>query len=668
LRFDGKSRVDIALMAIVLLVAVISLFHGIDRPFIFRHSWNEAHFSTVAQSFIITGDLLTPLSHFNYVDPAQMPLLSWLVALSFYLSGVSEYAARLPSALATLISSILVLSMARHLRGKLESVLITLVYVTLPMVSYFGGLVQQEPLANLFYLAYLLAFLELTIHGSSRYMLLSGFFAGLSIATKQIYVVDVAITLLLSMLLCEVDSLRGKRLMKILVFLVPAIVTSVAWPLYASVRWGDYFLLQWSSYVSRPLEENLLQNWAFWYRIFAYYIYGFGAWGILALLGLWFRGVGKRRIDIIDVWAFSSGLATLARILTFPTIAYGHEYYMFGLALPVALLSGNVLAETIDAARAFSLRIGLDMSSRRRSGFCVMPREPLAYATFFVCLLMLSNSVVYARSFSAYYSPQEYYSYVIGTHLRKCTAPDSWILVPNPVVTFYSQRRAYSWGLVEGDVVVYSLPSVTHTDAQYVSLFTSTNFDAVVTQRGLFDLTSQHPAFWKFFVERYINILGGRVTSPAYEVWLRMNPMFKGLSLLDVGKVRTGSLVAGNDTITQVSRTEAVYRISLLDMQISSTAKPWIIFSVGGTKNAQFSIEVLYSDGTSDSSDVWGDGWAQSPSVLTTYLRPLSQGKILDSVALHIKSIDSLEAMNYWRLILSGPIDNFENGEKSRNS
>lgn len=83
--------------AIVLAACVLPYFINLGTPSIWDA--NEAFYAETPREMLVTGDYLAP--QFNYEPRAQKPPLTYWVILLFYrLFGVSEFAVRLPSALA----------------------------------------------------------------------------------------------------------------------------------------------------------------------------------------------------------------------------------------------------------------------------------------------------------------------------------------------------------------------------------------------------------------------------------------------------------------------------------------------------------------------------------------------------------------------------------------
>jgi len=78
-------------------ICFLTFFVGLGSPAI--SDSDEAFYAESAREMVETGDWLTP--HFNYTYRFEKPVFYyWLAALSFLIGGVSETAARLPSAFA----------------------------------------------------------------------------------------------------------------------------------------------------------------------------------------------------------------------------------------------------------------------------------------------------------------------------------------------------------------------------------------------------------------------------------------------------------------------------------------------------------------------------------------------------------------------------------------
>ena len=103
---------DVSRHTIVLIgVCVLTFFVGLGSPAITDS--DEGFYAESAREMVESGDWLTP--HFNYVYRFEKPVLYyWLAASAYVVAGVSEAAARFPSALAGLGLVLLTSAVARR--------------------------------------------------------------------------------------------------------------------------------------------------------------------------------------------------------------------------------------------------------------------------------------------------------------------------------------------------------------------------------------------------------------------------------------------------------------------------------------------------------------------------------------------------------------------------
>lgn len=91
-------------LLILALVSFLTFFAGLGRGAI--GDSDEAFYAEAAREMIESGDWLTP--YYNYELRFQKPILFyWLVAVAYEVAGVSEAAARVPSALAGFLLAVL---------------------------------------------------------------------------------------------------------------------------------------------------------------------------------------------------------------------------------------------------------------------------------------------------------------------------------------------------------------------------------------------------------------------------------------------------------------------------------------------------------------------------------------------------------------------------------
>jgi 4-amino-4-deoxy-L-arabinose transferase-like glycosyltransferase len=135
---SAASVYDVA--AIVALAAAVCMFHlgsfGLWEP-------DEARYAEIAREMLQSGNLLVP--HLNYVAYVEKPpLLYWLTTLSFWIFGVSEFAARLPVALSAIAGILATYYFALHAFGRRHAILAAAILATTPLYALMSQVLTTD--------------------------------------------------------------------------------------------------------------------------------------------------------------------------------------------------------------------------------------------------------------------------------------------------------------------------------------------------------------------------------------------------------------------------------------------------------------------------------------------------------------------------------------------
>ena len=116
-------------VAHAIILILISLPYSINLGKSSIWDANEAFYAETPREMLVSGDYLAP--HFNFQPRAQKPPLTyWAVLLSYKLFGVSEFAVRLPSALAAIGVILFSYALARLLFGPRAALIAGIVIAT----------------------------------------------------------------------------------------------------------------------------------------------------------------------------------------------------------------------------------------------------------------------------------------------------------------------------------------------------------------------------------------------------------------------------------------------------------------------------------------------------------------------------------------------------------
>src|SRR2546426_5987626 len=123
----SKRRARLAELLVLLALSPPFLFAKLGMPFL---DPDEGLYATIAQEMLRGGDWVIP--HMNALPYLEKPpLYFWLTALTFWGLGPSEWATRLPSALASLGTVVLTWRIGRRLYGARAGLMAGLAVATL---------------------------------------------------------------------------------------------------------------------------------------------------------------------------------------------------------------------------------------------------------------------------------------------------------------------------------------------------------------------------------------------------------------------------------------------------------------------------------------------------------------------------------------------------------
>jgi 4-amino-4-deoxy-L-arabinose transferase len=171
----------IALLTLFTLIYLLPL--GV-RPLA---SPDEVRYGEIAHEMIASGDWVSP--HFNGARYFEKPVLGhWLNAVSVAVLGESNYAVRLPVALATGLSALIIFLLARRFLARSTAVLASAVFLTTLIVSGCGSVAVLDAFLALFVTAAVAAYyVAITAESRGRrygYLALCGVACGAAFLTK----------------------------------------------------------------------------------------------------------------------------------------------------------------------------------------------------------------------------------------------------------------------------------------------------------------------------------------------------------------------------------------------------------------------------------------------------------------------------------------------------
>jgi 4-amino-4-deoxy-L-arabinose transferase-like glycosyltransferase len=269
-------------LVLLLIVAGVMFFLGLGRlPLI---EPDEGRNAEVAREMLATGDLITPhFDTFVYLD--KPAVYFWLVAGSFRLWGLDEWAARFPSALMALGTMLLTWFLARRMYGGSAGVRAGIIMATTPLVIALSRFVIFDMTLVCLETAALVCFWLATASDYRRAWLEVGMFAAMGVATITKGPVGFLIPLLS---ILAYQALRGrlgelKRLrwgLGLAVFLAAVL----PWFIAVSLRHPDFprYAL-WQESLERFATSSAHRGGSYLYYL-PVYLAGFFPWSFFLLL------------------------------------------------------------------------------------------------------------------------------------------------------------------------------------------------------------------------------------------------------------------------------------------------------------------------------------------------------------------------------------------------
>ena len=320
--------------ALMTLAGLGLFFPGLGVPGLMDP--DEGRYAEIAREMLLLKDWLIP--HLNLVPYLEKPpLLYWLTSLSFAAFGLTEWAARLPSALAALAGLYLAYELGRALWGEREGFWGAMVLATIGGYMVLARLLTLDMVFSLFLnLGIALGYLALSRERPRLWPL-----AYLALALAVLVKGPVALVLA-GLVWGPVALLKGRQAVRALVRLQSwALLAVVVLPWFLLVAWRfpefpRFFL--WEHHVARYVSGVDFHAEPWWY--FGPVLLGL----LLPWTGLVPWALGRRAAAdpgdrlFLMIWA--------GVVLAFFSLSRGKlATYILPALLPLALLVGKGLAE-----------------------------------------------------------------------------------------------------------------------------------------------------------------------------------------------------------------------------------------------------------------------------------------------------------------------------------
>ena len=263
---SGSTRVVSAnfAVAIVVLLALLYVAPLGVRPLA---SPDEVRYAAVAREMITSGDWVSP--HFDGVRYFEKPPLGyWLTAASFKAFGENEFALRLPVAIATLLTALVVAALARRFVSPFSARLALVVFLTTTLVAGTGTFAVLDAFLALFLTCAIAAWYLATLEPPGRrrvlLLVLCGCACGAAFLVKGFLAWAIPA-------LVAVPHLAARRQWRAMVTLpwIPiavAVAVALPWAVLVHLREPDFWrYFFWVEHVQRFVGENAQHERPAWF-------------------------------------------------------------------------------------------------------------------------------------------------------------------------------------------------------------------------------------------------------------------------------------------------------------------------------------------------------------------------------------------------------------------
>jgi len=388
------------------------------------YGWDESVYAEAALHMVNSGKWVIPqiegghgvLELHPYIR--KPPLAIWGQALSMHIIGINEFAARLPSAIAGLLTSIVVYLMGRDMFDKLTGFVAATVFLSIPYTYYGFNMVRHASTDSLFVLFGTLATYSAykVYDGFPKYMYLGGLTASLAFLSKG-FALGIYAIIGLPLIFLAWRNYMSKELVK--TGLISALI-SLPWMIYTYSVFGyefiDRFLVE--GIIERASETSSMFADQTMFEFMKYpYFQDLTAMGdpwiyfaVPAAILMFHDNRDKLSKPVFLSWW------TVSTLIFFSVVG-SRAWYIFPLMVPISIFVGYLIREFSKAefkpvlVYSFSLLLSFSLSIRMIEispyslepvSFYTVPLDPMIFVgtmMFFTASLLLSHFVNLDYSF-----------------------------------------------------------------------------------------------------------------------------------------------------------------------------------------------------------------------------------------------------------------------------
>jgi 4-amino-4-deoxy-L-arabinose transferase-like glycosyltransferase len=402
------TRADVVYLLPLLACGVFMFFYGLGvSPLL---PMDEGFYANLARHMVQDGYWVVPHMHYRIgIAPSNFepwlrlpPLGIWLQALSMLALGVNEFAARLPSAAAGVLTVAVVYLVGRDIQSRRAGFVAGVVYLTTPHIYAFNGGREAalDSLLVLFGSLFVFTTWLAVSRNERRWLYPMGLFAGLAVLTKG-FGAGVFLIVVLPLVFFAQRVFVSKE-MGLAVGLTGLL--TFPWPIYIYSRFGDAFVQEFfvRYVVDRATGAAFGANTNTLFSFMEYpYITGllfspdlFHPWSFILAIGI--PVYAYQRFTTDDRGSvLKAGFLIWWIVATFGLFVFiGNKvWYIFPVYVPAAVLIGALVDEAVAGRTvegiAVALGAGLLLIVSPAFSLTTTPRELVAPGVVFTAGVVL---------------------------------------------------------------------------------------------------------------------------------------------------------------------------------------------------------------------------------------------------------------------------------------
>ena len=376
-----RDRADVTYLTLLSVLGAYVYYVGLGSYHL--QTWDEAIYANAARNMVQRGYWLVP--HLDWLSEPDAgfqpflekpPLMMWLQAAAMLVFGITEFAARVPSATASVLTGVLVYVMGRTYFDRRAGALGGIVFLTTPLVyaGFDAGRTGGTDMLHVF-LGSLFVFLahRIATGDDARYGLL-GLLAGLTVLVKG-FAAGVFLVVLLPTMVGTRRRFLGRDSLGTVA--TTALVV-LPWTLLAWLRYGDRFVDQIfiEQVLLRVGGQYPVKGAVLGFMNFPYLrnqFVAFDPWvyfvlpaaAVVTVRSIADRDAERRRaVRFLIWWAVA--------VFVFFSLTGNHAWYVLPMYVPCAVLLGSLFSRAVGGdplargATAASLVATLGLAYRAR--------------------------------------------------------------------------------------------------------------------------------------------------------------------------------------------------------------------------------------------------------------------------------------------------------------